>query len=365
MTRPHRILAVDDGPENLLLLEDLLGTEYEVLLASSGAEALDIARTLGPDLVLLDIEMPGLDGYATCREFRADPALRTAKVILVSGRAMTAERLDGYAAGADDYVTKPFEREELLAKVRVFLRLKHVEEVARMKDDLVTLIGHETRTPLAVVIGALELLAGRLAADDASARELHVTASECAARLHRLLETSALLGALRGGRRQIDGVPLQVRELLLPAWSEAQSRAERAGVAVRIDDPVPLVVVGDPGLLPLAMRTLLGHALDRTPAGRTVEVQSTEEHGQGVIRFLDRGPDLSAQDLHAMFEPFDSRDVMHHKSDGCHSLDLALAREIVERLGGGLDAFSRPGGGACFAVRLPVAEAARLTHGPA
>lgn len=365
MTPRHRILAVDDGPENLLLLEDLLGAEYEVLLAAGGREALDVARALHPDLVLLDIGMPGLDGYETCRAFRSDPLLRAAKIILVSGRAMTAERLDGYAAGADDYVTKPFEREELLAKVRVFVRLKHVEEVARMKEDLLTLVAHETRTPLAVVMGALELLGAHLGAEDVSARDLHAAASANAARLHRLLDASTALGALRGGRRRLDAVPVMVRDLVSRAVSETRVRARDAGVAVRLEDPAPLAVLGDPGHLPAAVRTLLEHAIDRSAAGATVEVRVAEEHGMAVLRFLDRGAELRAEDLHTMFEPFGSRDISHHSSGGGSGLFLALAREIVERLGGRLEVLSRPRGGLCVETRLPVVEATRWTHEPA
>lgn len=120
MPPPPRILAIDDSPTNLLILEEILGEPYRLVCARSGAEGITFARTLRPDLVMLDVMMPGLDGYEVCRELRADPACR-AKLLIVSAKALGSEREAGFAAGADDYLTKPFEESALLAKVEALL----------------------------------------------------------------------------------------------------------------------------------------------------------------------------------------------------------------------------------------------------
>ena len=119
-----RILVVDDSPTNIKIAKVTLGEIYHLATAVTGEEALQIAPDFQPDVILLDIMMPGIDGYEVCREIRGNPALRNTKIIMVSAKAMVSERLEGYEAGADDYITKPFEEDELLAKVRVFLRLK-------------------------------------------------------------------------------------------------------------------------------------------------------------------------------------------------------------------------------------------------
>jgi len=123
-----RILVVDDNETNRLILTEILADGFELYVASSGEECLGIAVEVEPDLVLLDIMMPGIDGYETCRRLRQIPELRYTKVIMVSAKAMLSERLRGYEAGADDYVTKPFDDAEMLSKIRVFLRLKSTEE---------------------------------------------------------------------------------------------------------------------------------------------------------------------------------------------------------------------------------------------
>jgi PAS domain S-box-containing protein len=132
MNTQHRILIVDDHPINRQVLSVLFETEYEVFEADSGESALRAVQDFSPDIVLLDIMMPEMDGLEVCRRLREDGGLSFLKILLVSARTGLIDRLAGYRAGADDYVTKPFEDEELTAKVRVFSRL--IDEEQRRRE---------------------------------------------------------------------------------------------------------------------------------------------------------------------------------------------------------------------------------------
>lgn len=125
MRSDYKILIVDDDPMNIDILMDDLEDLYTLRSAESGEEALQIIPEFRPDLILLDIMMSGIDGYEVCRRIRADKQYNAIKIILISGRAMENERQKGYAVGADDYVTKPFEVEELVEKIRVLDELKN------------------------------------------------------------------------------------------------------------------------------------------------------------------------------------------------------------------------------------------------
>ena len=122
MSEPSRILLVDDHPINLEILEELLMDDYQLATATSGGEALALAGEFSPDLVLLDVMMPGMDGYETCRRMRQTPALHHTRIVMVSAKALPEERQQGLAAGADAYITKPFDHKALLAQVQGLLQ---------------------------------------------------------------------------------------------------------------------------------------------------------------------------------------------------------------------------------------------------
>ncbi len=128
MSKQNRILAVDDDPMILFLLTELLEEHYEVKTATSGKEALDLANKFMPDIILLDIMMPGIDGYEVCSNIRGDESLASIKIIFVSAKELLKDRLHGYEVGGEDFITKPFKPEELLAKIKVFLRFKQQED---------------------------------------------------------------------------------------------------------------------------------------------------------------------------------------------------------------------------------------------
>ena len=136
MAELGKILAVDDDIRNLEIFKHLLENQYQLATASTGEEALQKVSTFGPDLVLLDIMMPGINGYDVCRMIKQSEDNLT-KVILVSAKAMIDERLMGYEAGADDYIAKPFDHEEFLAKIKIFIKLKKAEdELRRLNTSL-------------------------------------------------------------------------------------------------------------------------------------------------------------------------------------------------------------------------------------
>src|SRR5256886_1866485 len=129
MTMPAKILIVDDTPHNVKLLADLLAVKgYAVLTASSGAQALEKVETEAPDLVLLDVVMPAMSGYEVCRKIRGNPATAVLPVVMVTALDPAQERVKGIEAGADDFLSKPINQQELLARVRSLLRIKELHD---------------------------------------------------------------------------------------------------------------------------------------------------------------------------------------------------------------------------------------------
>ena len=169
-----RILVVDDEPSNRKILKRILEPHYLFEMAETGAEALDKVASFRPEMILLDVMLPDIDGYEICRRVRAQENHQRTKIIMLTGRAIIGERMEGYAAGADDYIVKPYNEGELLAKIRVFLSLRSEQEINAQIRTFLALMDHGIRNVVNSVYAA-----GQLLARDSQLREENLSLAQC------------------------------------------------------------------------------------------------------------------------------------------------------------------------------------------
>jgi CheY-like chemotaxis protein len=161
MTKAGTILVVDDIPQNIRLLEAVLAPKgYELLTAGSGEEALDVLTRCQPDLILLDIVMPGIDGFEVCRRIRSDPTTAFLPVVMITASG-DKEKIQAIEVGADDFVTKPFDQAELLARVRSLLRIKRYHDTIECQAAELAAWNTELETRVEAQVDELERI-GRL-----------------------------------------------------------------------------------------------------------------------------------------------------------------------------------------------------------
>jgi two-component system, sensor histidine kinase and response regulator len=347
--RKHRLLIVDDDKTVLSSLARHLRRTYSVTTAATGEAALEAIETERPDLVLLDIMMPGLDGYEICRRVRADERHSLTKIILVSGRNHLAERLEGYDVGADDYIAKPFSIDELEAKVRIFLRLKRAEEVDKIKSNLLTLFSHETKTPMAAILGLAEILAS----DSGLSEEQHTCAEhilQSGRDLNEFIRKAALLVELQTGLSlEARSEPVEAR--IDRALRRLQKSAEDKRITTRVEVEPDLELTADWTYLQDALDALLHNAIKFSPDAGEVEVRAASADGACRITVRDHGEGIPPARLDEIFDVFAIEDVEHHHSG--QGLSLAIARRVTELHGGTLLAESAPGQGAEFVILVP------------
>jgi signal transduction histidine kinase len=351
MTQRERILIIDDNEVNRAVLEEILGADYELEQASTGESGIELAQRFRPDLVLLDIMMPGISGYQTCGRLRADERTKYAKIVLVSAKTTTADRLAGYNAGADDFVKKPFDADELAAKVRVFLRLKSREQLDRFKSDMLTLLAHETRTPLMVIIGALDLLKSSSSIEDGRKKEIIDMAVESCERLAQLMERSTLLTRLRDGDVKFDLQPVVVRCAFDVVRERLRALTDERAVLIRAAIDAEAVVHADPRMFGIVLHALLHNAVRFSPSPGEVVLEAAGDGPNVSIAVTDRGPGIEESYIARLFDELSPSDVAHHAQG--QGLSLALTREIVRQHGGEIAIESEPERETCFTVRWP------------
>ena len=359
------ILVVDDQAANLRAVSALLvGQGYEVLIASTGEEALALSQRQIPDLWLLDMMMPGMDGFELLAQLKSHPELHKVPAIFLTAAQDREMLLRAFDAGAVDYVTKPFIPEELLARVAAHLGLKltrdRLERVARERQQLVNLVAHDLKNPLSSVLFASDMLRTGACKPERVPRYLemiHESAADALGYIRRYLETQSR----RSTTREPNLACTPLHEALAWLVKRYELQLESRGMRMQlVIPPAPGCLVAIDGLvLRQVVENLVSNAMKYAP-GSVVELSvRNSAPGFWQLSVEDRGPGVSPVRQHQLFRPF-MRLTDNDPTDGLSSgLGLSLAKDILSEYEGNLWYEDREGGGARFIVELPAAEGSR------
>ena len=389
MTPPRpTILAIDDTPDNLLTLNAMLEDEFELLFASSGPTGFDIALVAPPDLVLLDVMMPEVDGFEICKRFKSEPGLRDIPIVFVTALNDPQSEQAGLALGAADFITKPIVQETARHRIRNLLereRLRHeviehrnhledlvfartldlsiakeaADAAQRAKTSFLSHMSHELRTPLNAIIGMTEL--AMLHCSDAQQGAQLGKALEAADRLLTLVSQLIDITEMQSGRLTLAPVPFKLTSVLHSVMRLLDHEARAKGLEFRLAAAPgleALTLFGDPLRLGQVLKSLSANAIRFTERGFVrVLVQAVEQTACDIVlRFevKDSGIGIAAADQRRIFEVFEQVDASTKRTHGGAGLGLALCKQLVELMGGAVGLHSEPGGGSTFwfTVRL-------------
>jgi signal transduction histidine kinase len=350
---PETILIVDDTPANLSVLVDCLSQAgYSLMVAEDGEDALaQTARTL-PDLVLLDVMMPGLDGFETCRRLKAAERTRGIPVIFMTALTDIAEKVRGFEAGAVDYVTKPIQHEEALARIATHLtirRLSHeLQQQLALKDKFMRIAGHDLRNPLSLILMSSELAQRKNVPPELAdyLKSIHSSARQ----MRGIIDTFLAI--------QKPGSPLgrvDLNAIARAAVAQHGPAAERKSITVTLElaDPLP-PARADGGHAYQALVNFLSNALKFLPPGGAATVRTCAGEDTVRIEVQDNGPGVPPAERPALFTEYARLSNLPTAGEESTGLGLAIVKHLVESQGGRVGASFPPEGGSLFWFELPM-----------
>lgn len=366
----ERILVVEDHQALLDAIQEILeSNDYVFLSATNGLEALQVMEETRPDLIIADIMMPLMDGYAFYEAVRARSEWVTIPFIFLTAKSTKEDILKGKIVGVEDYITKPFEPQELLATVRARLaRARAIREATaaefdHLKQQIVTILGHELRTPLTYIHGYTALALEDIPTLSREALEEFLLAIKRGAdRLTTLVEDLLLIVRLDAGQTLHEFRSLaQIRDDLGALVRRTVSRHEEQAVAnsltldTDIAPDLPAVQLCEP-LFADALDRLVDNAIKFSHGkGKRVLVSARPANGWVEIAVQDWGIGIPENEIPHLFERFRqiNRDKLEQQGVG---LGLAIAKELIRLHGGEITVKSRVNEGSTFTIRLPVAK---------
>ncbi len=352
------ILLVDDIPENIsVLYETLSDKEYLFAVATNGNEAFTAVETEKPDLILLDIMMPDISGFEVCQKLKQDPKTSDIPVIFLTAKSELDDKVQGFRLGAVDYITKPFEAEEVKARVATHVRLRkseqHLIELNATKDKLFSIIGHDLRGPIGNIRDALEMIMQGVIVTDMIEEFLESMSKE-AKQTYNLLEN--LLYWARTQQNEMEQNPenLFLQEITANMFELLGSLAATKSIDLINDIDLHHTAYADKNMIETVLRNLISNAIKFTPEYGKISVTTEIQNDTINISVIDTGVGISQENKVKLFSKslyYTTYGTNNEKGSG---LGLMLCKEFVERNNGKIRVESKVGEGSTFIVSLPV-----------
>ncbi len=372
---PATILVADDNPDIRQYMLSCLNGTYHVQSAKNGAEALEKARELRPDLIISDVVMPKMTGYDLCRAVRADDDLKLTPIILVTSKAAVDDKIEGLEAGANDYLPKPFNAEELFARVGNLLTLRkqqhdlevlnevlqdkngELKEASELKSQLLRIAAHDLKNPLNNIREFASLIQEEIEEGTDVSEMLDLIQSSSNKMLElitQILESEAL----ESGQLEINPEPVDLANVASGLVEQNRRQAQRKGQEILFDVPRAdsFIVDGSEEWLAESMENLISNAIKYSPPGKKIWVTLRRSASKIEFEVRDDGPGLSEEDKGMLFQKFQRLSARPTGGESSTGLGLSIVKQIVEMHGGDIRVESEVGHGAAFIMAFAASE---------
>ena len=357
----HRILVVDDEPNNRKLLHQILRDSYQPTFAVDGEQALEIIEQIQPDLILLDIMMPGMDGYQVCQRLKSDVRTRPIPVIFITAMTTVEDEALGFKAGCADYITKPFSPSIVLARVKTQLELKDAFETmaaqnkkliqaAKLREEVEHITRHDLKNPLTGIFSGVDLLEMEGLSPDQM--EILDIIKVSAHKMLQMINASLDLFKMEQNIYRLNLVEVDLVRVILRIEKECHSiiKAKQTGIMIRnegLAETGKFTVKAEDLLIYSMMSNLIKNALEATPKTEKISVTLSRKETQAVICIHNKGS-VPREIKPVFFEKYTTSGKAKGSGIGTYS-----ARLIARTLGGSIHMDSSEEQGTRISILLP------------
>lgn len=353
------ILVVDDNQENLKVVSNILRSEgYKLALALGGKEALMILKEIKVDLILLDIMMPEMNGYELCTKIKSNENWQQIPVIFLTAKNQMDDLIKSFEVGGVDYLTKPFQREELLVRVRNHLELKvsreKILDMIRERDKLYSKIAHDIRSPLSGINQTLDAIdQGYIDVKSNDFEEIINDLSDTTKTTFKMLNN-----LLEWTREQIeDNVefalkPVNIDSVLSDCVSLESMNAKIKGVTIHQNIPTTDIAICHKTTIHAVFRNLLSNAIKFTSTGGSIDISSSKEKDKLHIFVKDTGVGMAEETIKKIFEKHETVSTSGTNKELGTGLGLFIVKDFIRKNRGQISIESHPGKGTTFTVTL-------------
>jgi two-component system sensor histidine kinase/response regulator len=366
----YKILVVDDVAANVLLLKVLLTNEkFQIVTARNGREALEQVKAENPDLILLDVMMPEMSGFEVAEHLRSNPETEDVPVIFLTALNGSSDVVKAFHSGANDFISKPFNKEELMIRVRHQISLvaakraliERNEELHRTitsRDKLYSVIAHDLRSPLGSIKMVLNMLIINLPPEmiGEEMHELLTVANQTTEETFALLDNLLKWTKSQIGRLKICYQDTNIVEILQSVMDIFNMVADLKGISIKLEAPERMMANADIDMIKTVVRNLLSNAIKFSRENSTIVISATTEDGKAIVSVKDSGCGIAEEDQAKLLHTDTHFSTFGTNNEEGSGLGLLLCQDFVEKNNGKLWFTSKKGEGSTFSFSIPLKE---------
>jgi len=367
MTTPKNILIVDDTPDNINVLKNILTPDgYQFYISTNGELAINVATKNIPDLILLDVMMPGIDGFETCKRLKNIEATKDIPIIFITAKNEPEDIVKGFNFGGVDYITKPLRSEEVCARVKTHLTIKNLmdeledknkllEETNELKNKFIGMASHDLRNPLASITGFSKILIEEK--DDLTDEEIdefsHIIFS-VSTNMSNLVENILDVSIIESGKLELKYQKHSISELIQERIKIFKAFGNKKNIEICFNNSIIPEFLFDSDRITQVIDNLLSNAVKFSPHEKKIVVTLEQDNNFAKVSIKDQGPGINEEDKAKLFDPFQKLSAKPTGGEKSSGLGLTIAKKLIEGHKGTIEVISEKNIGTTFSFSIPL-----------